>query len=235
MPSVCLIGDSHLAALKMGWPSIEPGFPGAALHFYAGGGMSIPGLAVEGRALVATTPKLRVQFERSSGGRHAIAPDHDAYVVVGYGLDSRAAQEAFRSVVAGQGNARVLAAVLRETTMATVLRKLRAVTDRPAMAIAAPHPVARDDGLWARLKSRGLDGAAAALFNRACEMVAAEHGARFLPQPDATLGNSAIVTQDRFATGPSRFAVPGPEEDKRHMNDAYGAIVLGAVLNAIRS
>lgn len=241
MISVCLIGDSHLAALKMGWPAIQADFPDVSLRFYAGGAATMLGLEVQDGALVAAAPELRRKFEMTSGGSYKIADVYDLYVLCGLGLSVRLARDVFRKIPA-QADAESLDALtarlrteLAGTLMMTVLGQLRRITEARTLVVASPHPAEADMGISARLKRRGLDGVAGRVFNDACRMMAGDQGAGFLPQPDATLSESAIATDSRYARQPSRFTVQDPEDDLRHMNDKYGAIVLRAALSAAKS
>jgi len=60
MTSVCLIGNSHLAVLKLGWPDIQASFADMELDFYAAAGGSLAVTVSNGRLV-------RLTMRRESG------------------------------------------------------------------------------------------------------------------------------------------------------------------------
>ncbi len=65
MTSICLIGNSHLGALKLGWPSIAAEFPEMNLDFYASAGDSLD-LAVMAGRIEPTTDAIRQRLAYTS-------------------------------------------------------------------------------------------------------------------------------------------------------------------------
>jgi len=94
MTSVCLIGNSHLAVLKLGWPNIQASFADMELDFYAAAGGIIGRCRFErlpssGRRCDA---KAVCHHQRKNGD---IAPTHSAYVLCGLMLSAMTAVRAY--------------------------------------------------------------------------------------------------------------------------------------------
>ena len=229
MPKICVLADSHAAALKRGWPLIEDDFPGTELTFFAGTSTEWSNLRAADGKLVPTSKVLRGQFGRSAQGETEISGDFDAYLLCSIGLAISFAlkqwvrQEqrdwpAHREAVARQA---------RHTNCALVLAMLRKITAKPVLLIAAPFQP-RDYCLF----SPAIDDDAAAKirgdFFAECEALAADHAATFLPQPKKTWAPNGVTTRMQFASP----ELPDGREDRRHCTPRYGAIVLRAVLES---
>lgn len=219
--AICVLGNSHSAAMKNGWRIVRNEFPWVDLTFFAGPSADWDSLKIDGDRLVPGTAGLHKRFEMSSG-RNAIDASFDAYVLCGLDLALSFPLRLWTHQNQRDWNAypRAVAEAVHDTSSARLLPKLRQITDRPALVIAAPHqphdyckssPLL-DDGTAARLR---------AVFDETCTTMAAAHGARFLEQPRETLAPNGITTRMEFANPPSEDA-----EDRRHCNGAYGAIVL---------
>ena len=79
MTSVCLIGNSHLGALKLGWPSIAADFPEMELDFYASAGDSLA-FSVSGNRLEPVTEDIRKRLAYTSQKTGDIEANYDAYL-----------------------------------------------------------------------------------------------------------------------------------------------------------
>src|ERR1700722_6503131 len=87
MPTICLIGNSHVANLKLGWPDVEPDFPDYSLVFFASDGLSMDVEISDGKP-VAPNSHIRARMAMTSKTDGDIEPIYDAYVVCGLGLSS---------------------------------------------------------------------------------------------------------------------------------------------------
>src|SRR3569833_2998349 len=94
MTSVCLIGNSHLAVLKLGWPDIQASFADMELDFYAAAGGSVA-VAVSNGCLVPADDATRKRFAITSGKNGDIAATHSAYVLCGLMLSAMTAVRAY--------------------------------------------------------------------------------------------------------------------------------------------
>src|ERR1700755_3523959 len=84
--SICLMGDSHAAALKKGWIRITQRFTQAEITFFAGTSADWATLHVANGRLVPGTERLSAEFARSSRGPEEIDASYDAYILCGLGL-----------------------------------------------------------------------------------------------------------------------------------------------------
>ncbi|UPH71490.1 hypothetical protein LGT41_0001350 [Abyssibius alkaniclasticus] len=74
------------------------------------------------------------------------------------------------------------------------------------------------------------------VLNTAATRLCAGFGATFVPQPPETL-DEAGFTRAHFAQNSLRFrpdAAPHPEDERNHMNAAFGALMLRDILAALR-
>lgn len=239
MMRICAIGDSHLAALKAGWMSIENEFPNVELDFFGAPGLHITDIVVSEGRLLSSTDLVRHYLETTSGGSSEIKNCYDQYFVCGLGLSVFSTMRVYNkhraenhvqqscTPVSDDCFLQAVTGCLRETLSVETLKKLREITDAPIGLIAAPLPGKknRKAKLYQLSTSEDTDSIAA-FFTMACEQIATEQNARFLPQPSRTIGNSAITTKQVYALAPARFFVNGAVDDGNHMSADFGAVVL---------
>ena len=229
MTKICLMGDSHAAALKRGWTRIAGDFPGTGITFFAGDKSEWHSVrAVDGK-LVPASARLREQFVRSTKDVEEIPSDFDAYIVCGLDLGILMPLgfwasglypdwESYRAAVN---------AFVRHCGAAHILTELRKITAAPVFVAAAPfQPQAFCK--WSPSLEAATSARLRALFEDECKALAADHGAVFVPQPEETIAPNRVTTKMAFAA-PSRDT---GREDTRHCNENYGAIVLANVLKA---
>lgn len=246
MTSVCLIGNSHLAVLKLGWPDIQASFADMELEFYAAAGGSLD-LAVSNGRLVPADDATRKRLAVTSAKSGDIEPSYSAYVICGLVLSAMTAVRAFtrrlmelRSAHQAQiaTDADFDSAVhdaLRDTLAIDVLRKLREITAAPVFLIATPLPAyERHTEIWERLTRQKQNERMARVYNGACDRLAREFGAIFLPQPPETVGENGLTTPAEYYLLPIDY-VRTEKAPHTHMNQAYGGIILRNALQKIRN
>ena len=99
MTSVCLIGNSHLAVLKLGWPDIQVRFVDIdmELDFYAAAGGSLA-VTVANGSLVPADDATRKRFAVTSGKSGDIEPNYSACVLCGLMLNAMTAARAYTPI-----------------------------------------------------------------------------------------------------------------------------------------
>lgn len=251
--SVCLIGNSHIAALKQAWsnrpPKVAAGF---SATFFSAQNRMMEHLAVEGRALVPQRSDLAEKLSYTSGGIQTIEVDsYNAFVLVGsgFGIDL----EKFSAIGGTPAHLRwkkvepllseacfdaVIATHLRDSLLIGVLRMIRSIAPSPVLIAAAPflsERVLEDPPL--DTDERFHDAEFLAPFVARCrkitERVAAEFGSTVVWQDETTISEKPGFTKLEYGLGPARFAMRGgktPEFDRRHGNEDYGALLLAHVL-----
>jgi hypothetical protein len=239
---ICVIGDSHAAALAAGWKGTRGEPADTRLSFFAATGSHLGDLVPKAGALVPATRELKARLRKMSDGRVRIDAGFDAYILCGLGLRVQAMSGVYMRLRTGTQRAggRTLvsracylasarACVARSLAVETLV-KLRAITDAPALLIATPFQSENDMKEIDELIAPGEDRDIAAAFLDACRDAAREHAAGFLPQPAATLGRSPLTTGAAFGRGSETIYAGSGRDDSSHMNAQYGAIVLGAAL-----
>jgi len=246
MNRVCVIGDSHVAALKKGWELIQPRYDGFELTFFAAPAHLAVDLDVADGRLVTSNEKLRQFLKLTSGGRTEIGPDYDRIILCGFGLSLA------RLVAVYNREARVteimtvdekLKSVSAEEFLALgrnqiyytlafqIVAKLKKITQAPIFVVTNPMPGATGrEEFWGKLERNGDAPHIVEAFLTVCERVCRETGTTFVPQPMKTR-RDGIKTRRRYTLNAVRLTA-GNNDDGQHMNAAYGAIVLAAALDA---
>jgi hypothetical protein len=236
MTRVCLIGDSHLAALRSGWSADD--FPAVRPTFFAAPAKSIGNLVVADGVLEASDDDLERHLMITSGGQTRIAGDYDHYLIHGLEFGLSLVLELCRGVPGMQNpkgwQARVTAASFTDTADAAIRNslairtaaKLRQITAAPITLSPTPVSSARYSNLRRRLSENANAQAVAAVFSNACRRAVREMNGRFLPQPAETLDADGLATKPAYSREPARFLIRNPSDDAAHMNAEYGAAVL---------
>lgn len=246
MTSVCLIGNSHLAVLKLGWPDVQGEFADIELDFYAAAGGSLD-LTVSNGCLVPADDPTRKRLAITSGKSGDIEANYSAYIVCGLTLSAMTAVRAFTKRLTELRAAHQAQAAsdadfegavydaLRDALAIDVLRKLREITQASVFLIATPLPAyERHVEIWDRLTSQKQNERLARIYNAACDRLAREFAATFLPQPPETIGENGLTTPSDFYLLPVDY-VRTEKAPHTHMNQAYGAIILRNALKKTRA
>lgn len=226
---ICLMGDSQLGALKLGWRSEAKRFPEIEITFFAGQNDNWNGIQIVDGKLVPDSEQLRASFNRSSRGMEEIDASYDAYVLCSFKLAISYPLRLWTYHEHTDWNAyqTVVSNYVRNTLLAKVLAKLREITIAPIAMLAGPHqPHAYckaspllDDETAAKLNAN---------FIRECESLAAAYNARLVIQAEETLAPNGVTTQMKFAYIPKDLG----QLDFRHCNPEYGAIAMPHILKA---
>jgi len=244
MPTVCLIGNSHVANLKLAWPFVEAEFPGVRTVFFASDGTTMELDVVSGK-LAARADYVRERMATTSGTSGDIEPIYDAYVVCGLTLSSMRTINTYSATMqrlraAGRATsasaddiAHGMAPQVVGSLAFDIASKLRRLTCAPIFVIATPLTAyERHPDMWRRFETRGVVDLLADAFSRACHNAAREIDAVFVPQPAETVGPNRLTTRPRFYRLPVTEAAV-ERANHAHMNAAFGIIVLRDVLQRI--
>ena len=224
---ICVIGNSHVGCLKLGWDLVRAEFPGVALTFFAARGRMMRGLEVDDGKLVARNAELKSHMAFTSGGVHEILPqDYDGFVMYGLALSLPRLQSGVSMAL----RRAAAADFLRNTLMFNSFAKLRSVTDKMIWVGPAPmetahgdrydHPMLGYPSLIADLQSI-LDDPMATVLGQPQDTVLPTlttlpqfgGGALRLPTPKVVAANVAVAP-----------------DDTKHMNAEFGALWLRANL-----
>lgn len=224
---ICVIGNSHIASLKLGWDSIAGEFPGLELTFFGARGYRMEQLQRQGAKLVPQTKALQGFLSHTSGGLAEInLPKYHACLV--YGLFLRLPKmaphlsEAVKSCVAADA---LQASVSYET-----LGKIRAASPIPVFVGHDPLTCFKGE-----TRPTIPYRAALAYLRNAVDLA----NVQILEQPKHTLEQDRF-TRSSYLTGAIKLeqqeASPmedQPSDNMGHMNGDFGAAFLRAALPVI--
>lgn len=248
---LCLIGNSHLAAIKLGWSDIGASYPEYEPTFFGAPG---PGSAfavrLEGDAIVTETAAMTGHFRFTSGGKDRIAlADYDAFALFSLSFNIHVVVEQIREFRpdifrALPGKHFISEKVFRElvrssyenSTAYKLARTIAGVTGNPIVISPQPLPSERlgeRPGTWAQLKNNGYGESLRGLCAEVARDLCGDR-AEVVWQPAHTVRDS-LFTGHEFSEGSVRlkrgFDDPHPEADFDHMNGKYGAAVLTDLLD----
>ena len=228
---ICILGDSHTAALKNGWSEISANHPGVSLTFYAARGNTLDGIEADGHDLVAGNERLRRSLEYTSGGEARVkTSEYDAFLVCGLFFMPLWKRPGLSRAVISAGNADRFHSSL-SATAAGLGRAATAVPiyimPRPLVAIRPDPAVAPDVPPYEEQIDQLTRDSTVRNF-------------RFLGQPPETIAGS-WWSKPEFASGSMRLGVDPkldgemhPDGEADHMNAAFGSIFLLQFLRLVK-
>jgi hypothetical protein len=251
-----LIGNSHLAALKLAYDQSPGRWSGLSLDFFGARSRGLNDLEVRNGVLCTADRQLRRRL-RAVNGRHdvALAP-FDFVAIVGAGMSIIHALRIYRSFrVLGMPSLAALTSaedlrhdlISKDAALTTIrdqlassmgirlAERIQRNTDLPIWLIEQPHPsrncLTSADTFFAPFGQ--------ALKNGDAPMLAALHDKAFreatgkdrhpLPQPQAAICDG-ILLRPELSLGAIRLTggsnVPHPVDDVLHANADFGSMVL---------
>jgi hypothetical protein len=249
MMRLCLIGNSHLACLKLGWDAIGPRYLGVAPTWFAAGGKF--DLRVEFRCLIPTTGRVKNSFAMTTGGETVIDPlRYDAFVLCGLLLSIRRAVHLAinhkphnlenieaQHLVSDELFKIALMAEFEKTPALIFARMLRSLTDRKIILFPVPMPserIADRRKPFAPFQNQAACERLATLFRDAVAALAESVTVDVTWQPHATITKD-IFTLHEFSEGSARLLSNRlhAENDLAHMNAAFGALAMEHILGRL--
>jgi hypothetical protein len=251
---VCIIGNSHIAALKAGLPDVSLG--DVEITFFGAPGECLNDMMLEDGIMFAPTEELRRIVRITAGDQGDLRiRDFDAFVVIGleFGVlpvlrtyrTHRADSHVFRigaqQIVSDRCFDQTVYDLLNESPAVKLVRRLRSVTDRPILLCeqAAPsESIADFAGWWRQLADSADADALRELVERTIARLPLSAGVSVAPQPEETLVRP-ILTAQEFSVGSVRLTPSvqdqHPDTDYAHMNATYGALVMRDALRRIEA
>ncbi len=255
MKRLCLIGNSHLAAMKLGWDRLRESYPGMSLTFFGSrGGEACKNLRLVKGALVPSQRDAE-NFRWTSGGLGEIElGDYDQFAVVSLGFRPQNVYQVARGcsfadarldqsklLVSRECFADAITDALLRSTAAAVTTTIRAAADKPVLLL----PQAASSIETTKTEHfRAAYGAAPAqcwavlsrLWTECATSMASRLGAAIMFQPPETVRNY-FFTAHEFCRGSLRltqdFSKRHPDDDFTHMNADYGVVMMKSVLDAL--
>lgn len=232
---ICMIGNSHCAALNDAWKTMAADHPEIELTIFAAPRGISREVEVSGNSLVPRNDKVRGYFRISSGGAEEIDLKGFDRVLV-YGLFRQPPVDQDDSVFSKAALAASRRARVQRSHAQELVSRIRGIAALPIDV--APNPF--------RLPAEG------AVPATSDELIAAEHrtfakiwqkmhDARYIPQPEETV-LSGRATKPEFGKGALRLSTdPGTasfhddDDNDRHVNADYGRIWMSHYLDGLRS
>ena len=234
---ICVLSDSHAAAVKSGYEQLGDSL-GCKITIFAAPNRGLRFFKISDTKdrLSWTDPAIRDMISNTSGGlAEVVVADYDAFLVHGLFVipprfdtrHSRAFQSAAtQSMLSGSLGLR-LATELAGITKAPVL-----LSPEPLLADL------EDDGVTS-VQKRSNAPVDPLPFEAVCDAMRAAcdiAGIDWLFQPPSTIG-PRLNTDRSYSTNPSRLSVGADEKhlekDVRHMNSDYGSSVLKALVEKV--
>ncbi len=242
---IAVIGNSHLAAFKAGWPQIETDYHECVLTFFGATRSLLRKLAVGGGALRTRDDKLRSYLEWTSGKDH-IPFDYDAYIIVGGELSFPHMahilakhrpphcydEKSGLQLISDAAFEASMRCIYDASSAVWLVKRLQEATKVPVVVAPCPFVTTNDlakNSYWT--ESRAIDrvfGFYNRLLSELREHVVVDE------QPNSTIVDR-MFTEPKFAAGSAKIK-PGFEgtrnvDDNHHMNALFGATWIAQILN----
>jgi hypothetical protein len=235
MIRVAVLGNSHLAAVALGWQSATELHQELELTFFGAPAGKLYDLTVRDGCLYADSPETERHLARSSGGLTRVEVDaYDAFLLIGgFGFALAAdiclshrlpayATEKHQLISEPALNAGIKAAML-STLTPSLLRKLRSISDRPALIVTDPLPssvitsVAQYSRRWTGDHLVDLQ----ARYEEVLTELSDELDVPIYTQPPLTVDPPCFTAPE--------YAMDDPKHGITHTSSEFGAAVLREV------
>jgi len=254
---LCMIGNSHLAALKMGW-ELEPSRQDVVATWFGSPRNSLADLSLHNGILRPSRAKVASYLEMTSGQSNGIVlSDYDAFVIVGCGLTFTAYASVYgkhrtldqdrkprpRHLISKHALHDFLRDLIERSLAVNLALKIRESTDTPIILIPSPLPARKIEndervGKTWRALARSRDRLQILEdFDAAIEEKARSMGATvFKRVPDTCDGlifSKNVMMDGRRIERPSEIAQHS-DDDFAHMGPAYGRLVMQNLVQQVR-
>jgi len=210
---ICVIGNSHVGAIKLAWNVLAERYNNYSLTFFACGGTGLNKLVVEHGKFVASDSRLKKRIGYTSGGVYEIDPDcYDVFLLYGMGFSLTAFDDdvAFYSQAVKEAARRDR---LERSLSYSVFKKLKAITDKPIFIAQNPYPS------QAISKGKAISGE-----NKLEEVnwhrLFFKDRASFVEQPAETVYHGAY-TKLEFSKGSRKLETGDSDDNELHLSDDF--------------
>jgi hypothetical protein len=235
---LCVLGNSHVGALKIAWSKSMASHPHLDLSFFAAPGTGFSKVQLEGERLVPTTERLKELFEYTSGGFDSIdIKSYDAFLVYGLGLSiprRRADDRRYSNAVVSAS----YLDVLMKSLNLQMCYLLRSVTQAPIYVGHNPIPSIGE------VSENPVESVRVATLSymEAFELISRillGQGMRLIAQPNETFLKD-WMTNPHYCIGSLKLDVGKRDssdfhdlDDVIHMNEEFGQVWLDSFLKML--
>jgi hypothetical protein len=256
--NVLIIGNSHVAAIKTGWDSLNGALASKITPtFAAAKGRGLSTFKRTGTVFKPSTHLCQNELRFTSGGLdHIDVNNYSMIVTVGLYLgryrlvenlsrhrtEERLPQELPRHIVSEEVERLTIENAIHGCFCVQFIRRLREATELPILAMEQPMPrqaalfESKRKGRWKFAKK--LNRTINEIWASETEKLERSHNIHVLNQPESTL-TGARLTSDEFGIGSARLAEGFSEAHRTneyfHMNARYGEIVLRDLADKLQS
>lgn len=224
---ICVIGNSHVNALKTGWADMASEQPNFDMTFFASKGDRLGQLDVQDGCLVTQDPELRERLIFTSGGLdHIQMTEYDWFLV--YGMQLRPGN--IRMSLSEAVKSRIAQDILEASVNHQTMLKIRTACSRP---IVIGHNPLR------HTKSRNVDDFNYSVAMRHLHNALDLQDVYLLGQPAETIENDRL-TKAEYGIGATKLKQSKSDtdvekriDDLAHMNRKFGALYLHRLLDHI--
>ncbi len=248
---VCIIGNSHVAALRSGLdllPELDQGF---TFDFFAAQRDLMRDMELKGETLVSTSELTKGRMRSVSGGKTCIdTAEYTDFIIVGLGFNYLQATAVLKKnqVFGYHGSSKRFPMISRPCLVALIAeylnlskamffaRLLRSVSKARIIIIPQPYPSKdiKTNGkgdFWKSVAYSGLLTLITTMYEDVAKRIVDKAGCEILFQPVATLSQPgmtlAIYSVDSIRLGSTKNHTYPPGQAS-HMNSAFGAETLRA-------
>jgi hypothetical protein len=255
MANICIIGDSHIAAIRLAAQERGDLTIGHSLTFFGAPFPFFAGLEASGRVLNPTTAELRDRFVSTSGGKPVIdVESYDCFIIVSLGfgigplvfLNNSFHSDCFLGSVGDKyriSDECFLASsqdILSRYDAFRVVGMIRAIKKAPIVIVPTPNPAVCSSKpelpesleFYFRAVREKNDGPIRGLFNAVCSNFSKSLDLRILELPKEAAENG-VFNRREFSMLPDDLTTVDSTSLVRfmvHANSRYGALVLPQAL-----
>ncbi|MFC3122273.1 hypothetical protein [Agaribacter flavus] len=228
---LCVIGDSHTAALKRSWDDIGSNRKDVSIRFFASRGVTISNLKIESGALVPHKKFIEKQMELSSGGSSRIVEeDYDTFLV--YGLKCKPCFIDPNYFYSDQLLMQILSDTV-DTASLKLIKKIRQISGKKIWVGHTPLEAAFEDTSQV-IPNEYLMG-----IKHLNESYYRPLNAELVTQPSETIAGG-YYTLEKYTKGSKRLDIGLKDEsefheveDREHMNDEFGRLWLESFIRML--
>ena len=242
---ICIMGNSHLAALKLAWQQLSAEYSSIELVFFGARASAMAHLDVQNNCLVSTHPETEHDMQFTSGGQNAIdLSSFDAVWLYGLACDVNlfiptltthqleSLTDINRKFLSRACFTQLCRDRLQHGILYKLTRLVRQISDLPVYVSPSPFPsrtcvddpsekwnaLSANDG--SVIQSSYYDGIITALN---------DYNTVFIPQPNDSIVDF-LFTAPQYAKDSIRLteglSTKHAHDDYVHMNQAYGVLFL---------
>ena len=234
--NVCVIGNSHVGALKGAWNSLSSIHREINITFFASRGNSLSDLFYENGKLASSSDRVAEFLSYTSGGkREIVLEDYDTFLLYGIGAVPYRVPSGFYSQAV---LAQAIQDFYEDRLFFQIFRSIRKGSDSKIVIGHTPlrsgPDIAEDSATAEELSDYRKS------ISTINENLFLPKNGEFLTQPAETISRGGRYTHTKFTRGSERLAInekqsglSHPDGDYGHMNDDYGKVYLDKLLKKI--